>query len=164
MESMFNDHHGTPAAFLTNFKKIVKLTETRVACHCRRWNSFSFDYFEMSRSLLESGFPARYFWRNMLDCTHCEPRVVKSIHSLHCEQYYSFIVQYRPSLVQCSAVFFFFFLYCAETSGEYTRTFVVSSHMWQTWDSMHTNRLNIYKFKRLMYIIKNWWVNPWWLS
>ena len=37
MESaMFNDHHGTPTAFLTNFTKTVKLTETPIACHCRR--------------------------------------------------------------------------------------------------------------------------------
>ena len=37
MESaMFNDHHGTPTAFLTNVTNTVKLTETPIACHCRR--------------------------------------------------------------------------------------------------------------------------------
>ena len=71
MESaMFNDHHGTPTLFLTNFTKTVKLTKTLITCHSRGWNSFSCDYFKKSRKLLESGFPDRYFWRSMLDCKH----------------------------------------------------------------------------------------------
>ena len=69
MESaMFNDHHGTPTAFLTNFTKTVTLTKTPIACHYWRWNSFSCDYFKKSWKLLESGFPDRYFGRSMLDC------------------------------------------------------------------------------------------------
>ena len=84
MESaIFNDHHGTPTAFLMNFTKPVKLTKTLIAYHYWRWNSFSCDYFKKSWKLLESGFPDRYFGRSMLDCKpYCEQSSHRYV--LHC--------------------------------------------------------------------------------
>ena len=74
MESaMFNDHHGTPTAFLTNFTKIVKLTETpkkHVTVRDETASDVTTCTSKKSWKLLESGFPDRYFGRSMLHCKH----------------------------------------------------------------------------------------------
>ena len=63
---MFNENHGTPTAFLTNFTKMVKLTKTPIACHYWEMKQlFMWLLQKKSWKLLESGFPDRYFGKSI---------------------------------------------------------------------------------------------------